>query len=49
MQIVGSSNKEIYCLKKELSKQFAIKDLGAAKQIHGMRMIRDRAKGTLKL
>lgn len=46
--IVGSSNEEINCL-KELSKQFPEKDLGAAKQILGMRIIRDRAKGTLEL
>ncbi|KAL6328733.1 hypothetical protein AAG906_003750 [Vitis piasezkii] len=36
-------------LKKQLSKQFAMKDLGAAKQILGMRIIRDNANGTLKL
>ncbi|RVW48051.1 Retrovirus-related Pol polyprotein from transposon TNT 1-94 [Vitis vinifera] len=36
-------------LKKQLSKQFAMKDLGAAKQILGMRIIRDKANGTLKL
>ncbi|RVW78575.1 Retrovirus-related Pol polyprotein from transposon TNT 1-94 [Vitis vinifera] len=34
---------------KQLSKQFAMKDLGAAKQILGMRIIRDKANGTLKL
>ena len=49
MLIVGSSIEEINNLKKQLSKQFAMKDLGAAKQILGMRIIRDKANGTLKL
>ena len=49
MHIVGSSIDEINNLKKQLSKQFAMKDLGAAKQILGMRIIRDKANGTLKL
>jgi hypothetical protein len=49
MLVAGSSIKEINNLKKQLSKQFAMKDLGAAKQILGMRIIRDRANGTLKL
>ena len=31
------------------SKQFVMKDLGAAKQILGMRIIRDKVNGTLKL
>ena len=49
MLIVGSSIEEINNLKKQLSKQFVMKDLGAAKQILGMRIIRDKAKNTLKL
>ena len=49
MLIVESSIEEINNLKKLLSKQFAMKDLGAAKQILGMRIIRDKANGTLKL
>lgn len=49
MLIVGSSIEKINNLKKQLSKQFAMKDLGAAKQILGMRIIRDKANGTLKL
>ena len=49
MFIAGSSIEEINDLKKQLSKQFAIKDLGAAKQILGMRIIRDKVNGTLKL
>ena len=49
MLIVGSSIEEIHNLKKQLSKQFVMKDLGAAKQILGMRIIRDKVIGTLKL
>ena len=49
MLIIGFSIEEINNLKKQLSKQFAMKDLGAAKQILGMRIIRDKANGTLKL
>ena len=49
MLIAGSSIEEINNLKKQLSKQFTIKDLGAAKQILSMRIIRDKANGTLKL
>ena len=48
MLIAGSSIEEINNLKKQLSKQFAMKDLGAANQILGMRIIRDKANGTLK-
>ena len=48
MLIAGSSTKEINNSKKQLSKQFAMKDLRAAKQIIGMRIIRDKANGTLK-
>ena len=49
MLIVRSSIKEINNLNKQLSKQFAMKDLGTAKQIFDMRIIRDKANGTLKL
>ena len=49
MLITGSSIEEINNLKKQLSKQFAMKDLEAAKQILGMRIIRDKTNGTLKL
>ena len=45
----GSDIENINNLKKQLSKQFAMKDLGAAKQILGMRIIRNKANGTLKL
>ncbi|RVX19637.1 Retrovirus-related Pol polyprotein from transposon TNT 1-94 [Vitis vinifera] len=49
MLIAGSSIEKINNLKKQLSKQFAMKDFGAAKQILGMRIIRDKTNGTLKL
>ncbi|RVW17146.1 Retrovirus-related Pol polyprotein from transposon TNT 1-94 [Vitis vinifera] len=49
MLIAGFDIEKINNLKKQLSKQFAMKDLGAAKQILGMRIIRDKANGTLKL
>ena len=49
MLIAGFSTNEINNSKKQLSKQFAMKDLRAAKQIIGMRIIRDKANGTLKL
>ena len=49
MLIAGSSIEKINNLKKQLSKQFAMKDLGATKQILGIRIIRDKANGTLRL
>ena len=49
MLIAGSSIEEINDLKKQFSKQFAMKDLGVVEQILGMRIIRDKANGTLKL
>ena len=49
MLIAMSSIEEINDLNKQLSKQFAMKDLGVAKQILGMRIIRDKVNGTLKL
>jgi ATP-binding cassette subfamily B (MDR/TAP) protein 1 len=48
MLIARSSIEEIDKLKQQLSKQFEMKDLGAAKQILGMRIIRDKYKGILK-
>ena len=47
MLIVGGCKQEIDKLKKLLSKEFAMKDLGAAKQILGMRITRNR--NSLKL
>ena len=49
MLIARSSTKEINNLKKKFSKYFAMKDLGVAKQILGMRIIRENANSTLKL
>ena len=40
---------EINKLKQQMSKEFDMKDLGEAKQILGMRIIRDRSEGTLVL
>ena len=49
MLIVGSNIEKINNMKKQMSKQFAMKDLGATKQTLSMRIIRDKANGTLKL
>ncbi|KAE8669173.1 hypothetical protein F3Y22_tig00112253pilonHSYRG00128 [Hibiscus syriacus] len=49
MSSSGSDMQEIINLKQKLSKQFAMKDLGAAKQILGMRIKRDTKSGTLIL
>ncbi|CAM8962823.1 unnamed protein product [Rhodiola kirilowii] len=49
MLIVGSSAQDVSNLKKQLSKRFAMKDLGEAKQILGMRIERERKAGKLHL
>ena len=49
MLIVGQDASMIKKLKKELSKSFNIKDLGLAKQILGMEIIRDRKSKKLWL
>ncbi|KAL5810306.1 hypothetical protein ACOSQ4_026874 [Xanthoceras sorbifolium] len=49
MLVAGSDMQDIMNLKRELSKQFAMKDLGAAKQILGMRIKRDTKSETLLL
>ncbi|KAI3767934.1 hypothetical protein L2E82_18363 [Cichorium intybus] len=49
MLIAGSDMQEINKLKKQLSREFEMKDLGAAKQILGMSIARNRVTGTLKL
>ncbi|KAE8703438.1 cytochrome P450 71A9-like [Hibiscus syriacus] len=49
MLVAGSDMQEIINLKQKLSKQFAMKDLGTAKQILGMRIKRDTKSGTLML
>jgi hypothetical protein len=46
MLVAGTRIGEINNLKRQLSKQFVMKDLGATKQILGMRIIRVRANGT---
>lgn len=42
MLVSGSNMQEINVLKIKLANSFAMKDLGAAKQILGMRITRDR-------
>lgn len=49
MLIAGSSMREINILKQQLSKEFEMKDLGAANQILGMRITQDRFEGIQKL
>ena len=43
MLIVGQDTSKISKLKSELSKSFSIKDLGPAKKILGIRIVRDRS------
>ena len=43
MLIVGQDTSKISKLKSELSKSFSMKDLGPAKQILGIRIVRDRS------
>jgi ATP-binding cassette subfamily B (MDR/TAP) protein 1 len=49
MLIVGNGTKRSALLKKALSKSFAMKDLGPAKQIFCMKISRDRSKKLLWL
>lgn len=49
MLIVGNSTKRIALLKKTLGKSFAMKDLGPAKQILGLKISRDGSKKKLWL
>ncbi|CAL9012342.1 unnamed protein product [Prunus brigantina] len=49
MLIVGQNSDKISKLKKELSKSFAMKDLGPAKRILGMSISRDRKNWKLRL
>ena len=44
MLIVGHDKNKINRLKKDLGSKFAMKDLGPAQQILGMRIMRDRKK-----
>ncbi|GJR19775.1 retrovirus-related pol polyprotein from transposon TNT 1-94 [Tanacetum coccineum] len=45
----GSHMAEIKKLKRQLSQEFEVKDLGFAKQILDMSIIKDKTKGTLRL
>ena len=49
MLVVGYIMKDINFLKRKLFKSFAMKDLGAAKHILGMRITRDRKNFKLTL
>ena len=49
MLIVGHDKSKFTNLKKALSKSFAMKDLGLANQILGMKIVRDRSKRLLWL
>ena len=49
MLVAGSNIHDINVLKRKLDKSFAKKDLGVAKQILGMRIIRDRKNRKLTL
>ena len=49
MLVAGSNMQDINVLKIKLAKSFAMKDLGAAKQILGMRITRDRKNHKLTL
>ena len=44
MLVTESNMQDINVLKRKLAKSFAMKDLGGAKQILGMRITRDRKK-----
>lgn len=49
MLIIGQNTNKIGRLKEELSKTFAMKDLGSAKQILGMKISHDRKENKLWL
>ena len=49
MLIASRNQGEICRLKAQLSKEFEMKDLGEAKKILGMEIVRDRQRGTLCL
>ena len=49
MLILGQDADMIQKLKKEMSKTFDMKDLGSAKRILGMEILRDRKAGKLWL
>jgi hypothetical protein len=49
MLVAGSNMQDINVLNKKLANSFAMKDLGAAKKILGMRITRDRKNRKLTL
>ena len=49
MLIAKLNMREINRIKRQMSEEFEMKDMGTPKQILGMSIIRDRAEGTLKL
>ena len=49
MLVAGSNMQDINVLKIKLAKSFAMKDLGVAKKILGMRITRDRKNRKLTL
>jgi hypothetical protein len=49
MLIAAKRMKEAIALKAQLSREYDMKDLGAAKKILGMEIIRDRKSGLLYL
>ena len=49
MRVAGSNMKDINVLEKKLANSFAMKDLGAAKKILGMKITRDRKNRKLTL
>ena len=49
MLIVGQGTRKIKSLKKARGKTFSMKDLGPAKQILGVHIVRDRTKKVLWL
>ena len=49
MLIVGGDQAKIRMLKKALNRTFSMKDLGSARQMLGMHIIRDRSKKQLWL
>ena len=49
MLVVGSNIEDINVLKRKIAKSFAMKDLGVAKQILGMRITRDKKNHKLTL
>ncbi|GKE75072.1 retrovirus-related pol polyprotein from transposon TNT 1-94, partial [Tanacetum coccineum] len=49
MLVAGSDMVEIKKLKRQMSQEFELKDLGSAKQMLGMSIVRDKTKDTLKL